>query len=114
MLIIFSYLRNSRVFTRTNRRRNREHGCGSGPRRAKDARGRRLAPYSRLPQLGAPKDTPAAVIDKLNKEINAVGADPIIKARLAGLGVDPMSMTSAEFGKSIAAETEKWAKVIRA
>jgi tripartite-type tricarboxylate transporter receptor subunit TctC len=64
--------------------------------------------------VGAPKDTPAAVIDKLNKEINAVAADPIIKARLAGLGVDPMSMTSAEFGKSIAAETEKWAKVIRA
>jgi tripartite-type tricarboxylate transporter receptor subunit TctC len=64
--------------------------------------------------VGAPKDTPAAVIDKLNKEINAVAADPIIKARLAGLGVDPMSTTSAEFGKSIAAETEKWAKVIRA
>jgi tripartite-type tricarboxylate transporter receptor subunit TctC len=63
--------------------------------------------------VGAPKDTPAAVIDKLNKEINAVAADPIIKARLAGLGVDPMSMTSAEFGKSIAAETEKWANVIR-
>jgi tripartite-type tricarboxylate transporter receptor subunit TctC len=63
--------------------------------------------------VGAPKDTPAAVIDKLNKEINAVAADPITKARLAGLGVDPMSMTSAEFGKSIAAETEKWAKVIR-
>jgi tripartite-type tricarboxylate transporter receptor subunit TctC len=63
--------------------------------------------------VGAPKDTPAAVIDKLNKEINAVAADPIIKARLAGLGVDPMSMTSAEFGKSIAAETEKWSKVIR-
>ena len=63
--------------------------------------------------VGAPKDTPAAVIDKLNKEINAVAADPIIKARLAGLGVDPMSMTSAEFGKSIAAETEKWAKVIQ-
>ena len=54
------------------------------------------------------------MIDKLNKEINAVATDPIIKARLAGFGVDPMSMTSAEFGKSIAAETEKWAKVIRA
>ncbi len=64
--------------------------------------------------VGAPKDTPAALIDKLNNEINAVTADPIIKARLAGLGVVPMSMTSAEFGKSIAAETEKWAKVIRA
>jgi tripartite-type tricarboxylate transporter receptor subunit TctC len=53
------------------------------------------------------------VIDKLNKEINAVSADPLIKTRLAGLGVDPMSMTSADFGKLIADETEKWGKVIR-
>ena len=64
--------------------------------------------------VGAPKDTPAEVIDKLNKEINAVAADPLIKARLASLGVDPMSMASAAFGKFIAAEAEKWGKVIRA
>ena len=64
--------------------------------------------------VGAPKDTPAEVIDKLNNEINAVAADPLIKARLAGLGVDPMSMTSAAFGKLIADDTEKWRKVIRA
>jgi tripartite-type tricarboxylate transporter receptor subunit TctC len=64
--------------------------------------------------VGAPKDTPAEVIDKLNKEINAVAADPLIKARFAGLGVDPMSMTSAAFGKFIADETEKWGNVIRA
>jgi tripartite-type tricarboxylate transporter receptor subunit TctC len=64
--------------------------------------------------VGAPKDTPAKVIDKLNNEINAVAADPLIKARLASLGVDPMSMTSAEFGKLIADETEKWGNVIRA
>jgi tripartite-type tricarboxylate transporter receptor subunit TctC len=63
--------------------------------------------------VGAPKDTPAEVIDKLNKEINAAAADPLIKARLAGLGVDPMSMTSAAFGKFIADETEKWGNVIR-
>jgi tripartite-type tricarboxylate transporter receptor subunit TctC len=63
--------------------------------------------------VGAPKDTPAEVIDKLNNEISAVAADPLIKARLAGLGVDPMSMTSAAFGKLIADETEKWGKVIR-
>src|SRR3984893_13251657 len=63
--------------------------------------------------IGAPKDTPAVVIDKLNKEINAVAADPIIKARLAGFGVDPMSTTSAEFGKSIHAPTGKWGKGIR-
>jgi tripartite-type tricarboxylate transporter receptor subunit TctC len=64
--------------------------------------------------VGAPKDTPAEVIDKLNKEIDAVAADPLIKARLASLGVDPMSMTSAAFGKFIADEAEKWGKVIRA
>ena len=64
--------------------------------------------------VGAPKDTPAEVIDKLNNEINAVAADHLIKARLAGLGVDPMSMTSAAFGKLIADETEKWGNVIRA
>jgi tripartite-type tricarboxylate transporter receptor subunit TctC len=63
--------------------------------------------------VGAPKDTPAEVIDKLNQEINAVAADPLINARLAGLGVDPMSMTSAEFGKFIADETENWGNVIR-
>jgi tripartite-type tricarboxylate transporter receptor subunit TctC len=63
--------------------------------------------------VGAPKDTPAEVIDKLNKEINAVATDPTIKARLADLGVDPMSMTSAAFGKFIADETEKWGNVIQ-
>jgi len=62
--------------------------------------------------VGAPKDTPAELIDTLNKEINAVAADPLIKARLASLGVDPMSMTSAAFGKFIADETEKWGNVI--
>ena len=64
--------------------------------------------------MGAPKATPAEIVEKLNKEINAGLADPEMKARLAGLGVDPMSMTSAEFGKFIADETEKWAKVVRA
>ena len=64
--------------------------------------------------IGAPKATPAEIVDKLNKEINAVAADPFIKARLAGLGVDPMSMTPAAFGKFIADETEKWGNVIRA
>src|ERR1700730_8652442 len=64
--------------------------------------------------VGVPKDTPAEVTEKLNKEINAVAADPNIKARLAGLGVEPMSMTSAAFGKFITDETEKWGKVIQA
>jgi tripartite-type tricarboxylate transporter receptor subunit TctC len=64
--------------------------------------------------VGAPKDTPAKVVDKLNNEINAVAAEPLLKARLAGISIDPMSMTSAAFGKLIADETEKWGNVIRA
>ncbi len=64
--------------------------------------------------VGAPRKTPAAIIDKLNKEINAVIAEPKIKARLADLGGTILSGSPAEFGKFIADETEKWAKVIKA
>jgi tripartite-type tricarboxylate transporter receptor subunit TctC len=64
--------------------------------------------------VGAPRNTPAEVVDKLNKEINAGLEDPKLKARLAELGGVPMPMTPAQFGKHIAEETEKWAKVIRA
>jgi tripartite-type tricarboxylate transporter receptor subunit TctC len=64
--------------------------------------------------MGAPKNTPADIIDKLNKEINAALADPKMIAALAGLGAVPMPMTPAEFGNFLAAETEKWGKVIRA
>src|SRR6266481_4144209 len=58
--------------------------------------------------VGAPKETPTEVIETLNKTVNAVTADPAIKARLAGLGVDPTPMTSTAFGTFIAEETEKW------
>ena len=61
-----------------------------------------------------PRKTPAAIIDKLNREINAVIADPKIKARLADLGGTVLSGSPAEFGKFIADETDKWAKVIKA
>ena len=64
--------------------------------------------------IGAPKETPADVVEKLNKAVNAVAADPAIRARLAGLGIDPTPMTSSAFGTFIADETEKWGKVIRA
>ena len=64
--------------------------------------------------VGAPKGTPAEIIDKLNKEINTGLADPKIKARLEDLGGIPMPMMPDEFGKMIAEDTEKWAKVIRA
>ena len=64
--------------------------------------------------LGAPANTPGEVIGKLNREINAIVVDPTVKGRLAAVGIDPTPMTSAEFGKSVAAETEKWGKVITA
>jgi tripartite-type tricarboxylate transporter receptor subunit TctC len=64
--------------------------------------------------VGAPKATPAEIVDKLNKEINAGLADPKIKARLADLGSTPLVGSPADFGKFIADETEKWGKVIRA
>jgi tripartite-type tricarboxylate transporter receptor subunit TctC len=63
--------------------------------------------------IGAPKGTPAEIIGRLNKEINAALADPKFRARLAELGGAPMPMTASEFGKFLADETEKWSRVIR-
>jgi Tripartite tricarboxylate transporter family receptor/ABC transporter substrate binding protein len=64
--------------------------------------------------IGAPKNTPADIVDKLNREINAGLADLKIKARLADLGGEVLALSPADFGKLIADETEKWGKVIRA
>ncbi len=64
--------------------------------------------------IGAPKDTPAPIIEKLNAALTAALAEADAKKRLAELGVEPMPMTPAEFGKFVAAENDKWAKVIRA
>jgi|SRR3984893_13836734 len=64
--------------------------------------------------VGAPKATPAEIVDKLNTEINAALADPKMKARLADLGGVVLPGSPADFGKFIADETEKWGKVIRA
>jgi tripartite-type tricarboxylate transporter receptor subunit TctC len=65
--------------------------------------------------LGAPKNTPAEIVEKLNKEINAILADPTMKARLVNdLGGTVLTGSPADFGKFIAEETEKWGKVIRA
>jgi tripartite-type tricarboxylate transporter receptor subunit TctC len=64
--------------------------------------------------IGAPKNTAAEIVDRLNREINAALADPKIKAHLAVLGSVPMPMSPTNFAKFIVAETEKWAKVIRA
>jgi tripartite-type tricarboxylate transporter receptor subunit TctC len=63
--------------------------------------------------IGAPKATPAEIIDKLNKEISACLADPNMKAQLADLGGTVLAGSPADFGKLIADETEKWAKVVK-
>jgi len=64
--------------------------------------------------FGAPKDTPASIINMLNSEVNAGLADPMIKARFADLGAAVLPGSPAEFGKLIADDTEKWGKVLRA
>jgi len=63
--------------------------------------------------IGAPKNTPAEIIDALNNEIGAVVADHRMKERFAEIGVEPMSMTRAQFGEFTAEETEKWGKVVK-
>jgi tripartite-type tricarboxylate transporter receptor subunit TctC len=63
--------------------------------------------------MSAPRSTPAEIIDTLNREINAGLGDPAVKARLADLGGEPLPGSASEFGKLIAEETEKWAKVVR-
>ena len=64
--------------------------------------------------VGVPRNTPAKIVDKLNKEVNAALDDPKIKARLADLGGTVLPGSPADFEKFIVEETEKWGKVIRA
>jgi tripartite-type tricarboxylate transporter receptor subunit TctC len=64
--------------------------------------------------IGAPKNTPAEIIDKLNREINAILVEPKAKTRFAEVDASVLAGSPADFGKLIAAETEKWGKVIRA
>lgn len=63
--------------------------------------------------MGAPARTPKAIIDKLNKEVNAILAEPAIKARIAELGGVTLIGTPADFGKIVVSETEKWEKVVK-
>ena len=63
--------------------------------------------------IGAPKGTPAEIVDRLNREANAILAEPATKARLAELGASLLPGSPADFGKLVADETEKWGKVIR-
>ena len=64
--------------------------------------------------LGAPKNTPTEIIERLNKEINAALADPKLKARLADLDGTALALSPTNFGRLMAEETDKWGKVIRA
>jgi tripartite-type tricarboxylate transporter receptor subunit TctC len=64
--------------------------------------------------IGAPRDTPAEIVNKLNKEINAGLADPTLKTRIGDLGGTPLALSPAEFEQLIAADTEKWGRVVRA
>jgi tripartite-type tricarboxylate transporter receptor subunit TctC len=64
--------------------------------------------------IGAPAGTPALIIDKLNKEINAGLADPMLRARLIGMGATIVAGSPSDYAKLIAEGTEKWGKVIRA
>jgi tripartite-type tricarboxylate transporter receptor subunit TctC len=64
--------------------------------------------------VGAPRNTPTEIVERLNKEINAGLADPTVKARLAESGGTVLPGSPADYGKLIASETEKWGKVIRA
>jgi tripartite-type tricarboxylate transporter receptor subunit TctC len=63
--------------------------------------------------VGTPKNTPTEIVDKLNKEINVALADPKIRARIADLGSPVFASSPAEFANFIAAETEKWGKVVK-
>jgi tripartite-type tricarboxylate transporter receptor subunit TctC len=63
--------------------------------------------------VGAPKNTPVEIIDKLNREINAALADPGIKARFADLGATALPGSPADFGRLIGEETEKFSKVVK-
>jgi tripartite-type tricarboxylate transporter receptor subunit TctC len=63
--------------------------------------------------IGAPKNTPPAIVDRLAKQIVAFQTEPDMKTRLLSSGVEPLRMTPPEFGKFITAETEKWAKVVK-
>jgi tripartite-type tricarboxylate transporter receptor subunit TctC len=63
--------------------------------------------------VGAPRSTPADIVEKLNKEINGALADPKLKARLADLGGLTLPGSPADFGKLLAEETEKWGKVVK-
>jgi tripartite-type tricarboxylate transporter receptor subunit TctC len=64
--------------------------------------------------IGVPKGTPAEIVERINREVNAALTDPMVKTRMAELGSEIFTGSSSDFGELIADETEKWGKVIRA
>jgi tripartite-type tricarboxylate transporter receptor subunit TctC len=85
---------------------------GFNKRKMEDQR-RYLAEKGGPSAPSAPKSTSTAIIEKLNNEIKVIMTEPNMRAHLFDLGVEPVSMTPAEFGKRIADDTEKWAKVVK-
>jgi tripartite-type tricarboxylate transporter receptor subunit TctC len=63
--------------------------------------------------IGAPRNTPSEIVDSVNKEVNGALADPKMKDRLTNFGGTPLALSPVDFGKLIADETEKWAKVVK-
>ena len=63
--------------------------------------------------IGAPKNTPASIVDKLNKEVNAGLADPKLRAKIGELGGTVLGGSAADFGRLVAEETHKWGKVVK-
>jgi tripartite-type tricarboxylate transporter receptor subunit TctC len=63
--------------------------------------------------IGAPKGTPAEIVERLNREVNAALADPVLKARMADMGSEPLPGSVADFAKLLGEETEKWAQVVK-
>jgi len=68
---------------------------------------------SQLYGIGAPRNTSGEIVERLNMEANAILSDPRVKARLADLGETVLGGSSAEFGRLIVEETEKWGRVVR-
>ena len=63
--------------------------------------------------VGVPKGTPADIVERLNQEINAALSDPVVRARMADIGSEPLPGSTAEFAKLVTRETEKWSKVVK-
>jgi len=63
--------------------------------------------------MAAPKNTPVAIIDKLNREINAALTNPAMRAKFIEIGGEPLAGSPSDFGRFIAEETDKWSKVVK-